>query len=136
MSTQSRVMDYHELLDKDLKDYIGVVCYGPTKEEYEANEALPLKQQKELWYFYFHCEEERLSDYYKQHNSHRRPILLVVEPGLLFCVDSKAWDGIKRDGGWIVSGEIDQLTVVPSIWIKGYYHGFLTDGIVSDNLEK
>jgi hypothetical protein len=36
---------------------------------------------------------------------------------------------------WTVTGSLPNITVVPSINCIGRYHGFITDGIISDDCE-
>lgn len=66
-----------------------------------------------------------------------RPPLYVTLPNLdVFCVDSYAREGGKKLGsGWDVSGTAPILTISPSINIVGYYHGWIRDGIITDDCE-
>jgi hypothetical protein len=83
-------------------------------------------------------------------NLKRRKPLWVKLPGeLLFLIDGRAYD-TKYVGkplgswgpddyklgyhgeGWTVTGEPPLITCSPSIHFPGYYHGFLTTGVVSD----
>lgn len=51
-------------------------------------------------------------------------------------------DGPSSNGdGWVRSGDAPNLTVQPSILVSSYrsrasYHGFLTDGVLSDDLDR
>lgn len=38
-------------------------------------------------------------------------------------------------GKWTVQGELPRITVSPSIHQVGYYHGFVRDGVISDDCE-
>ena len=63
------------------------------------------------------------------------PPIAVVMPygyGSLFCVDS-AVSGETR--GWQVTGDIENLAVSPSINIVNLYHGWIKDGVLSDDIE-
>ena len=82
------------------------------------------------------ADKDHLSDYYFQNNSSRQP-LLVKLPGIagLFCVDGKCRDSEKWYGGWTVIGEAPNITVTPSINLIGIYHGWLQNGIISDDCE-
>ncbi|MDE2467968.1 MAG: hypothetical protein KGL35_04315 [Bradyrhizobium sp.] len=84
------------------------------------------------WYL---ASPERLSDFYRQRNSHRRPLLVVLPGKDLFLVDGKCWNEKGMYGGWEVTGEAPLITVSPSINIVGFYHGWLRNGIISDDCE-
>jgi len=76
-----------------------------------------------------------ISDYYRQHNSDRQLLFIRVpklQHGTDFCVDSNASSGA---GGWTVTGEAPNITVNPSINIVGFYHGWLQNGVLSDDVE-
>ena len=74
----------------------------------------------------------------------RKPIIVVVPTrhgGISwFNVDSAPtsvpeshWD-VKVDLATLVKGQKPMITVTPSINLGGLYHGFLTDGVLSDDL--
>jgi hypothetical protein len=52
----------------------------------------------------------------------------------LLCVDYK-YTG--KENGWVVTGEAPNITTMPSInsFANPGYHGWLKDGILSDDLE-
>lgn len=92
------------------------------------------------WYWpAFFCMGNRLSDYYLQHNSHRKPLLVFLPGRTLFCVDGQCWKQENGQtvyyGGWKVTGEAPLITVEPSILIGGSYHGFLQNGVITDDCE-
>jgi hypothetical protein len=70
-----------------------------------------------------------------------RPPILVFLPGkVLFCVDGATFrtgpDGKTiYSGGWNVSGDLPNITLAPSINIGGIYHGFIRDGVISNDVE-
>lgn len=73
-----------------------------------------------------------LSDQYRERHLGRRPPIVVCLPGgRVFCVDGKSAGG----GGWTVSGDPPRITVTPSINWEGHYHGWLIDGVLSDDCE-
>lgn len=76
-----------------------------------------------------------LSDYYHQHNAGRRPLFVVLPGKELFLIDGQCWKDGRRYGGWEVSGEPPNITVSPSINIGGIYHGWLQNGVISDECE-
>jgi len=84
------------------------------------------------WYW---AKDEWLSDYYRQHNAHRRPLMVILPGRHLFLLDGQCWSGEKRYGGWTVSGDAPLITVSPSINIGGSYHGWLQNGVISDDCE-
>jgi hypothetical protein len=60
----------------------------------------------------------------------------VLPGGYTFCIDSRARrDGKAYGDGWKVSGEMPNISLTPSINIVGSYHGFITNGVISDDLE-
>lgn len=81
--------------------------------------------------------ERHLSDYYRQHNSHRAPIMVCLPGNCLWCVDSQTVDNGQWSGasGWTVTGEAPFITVAPSINIGGTYHGYLQNGVISDDVD-
>lgn len=71
------------------------------------------------------------STHYTVDHAGKRPMLAVVLPdGNIWSMDAKAPNG----SGWTVSGEPPNLTARPSV-DSGTYHGWLTDGVFSDDLE-
>lgn len=78
-------------------------------------------------------------EYVRDHEATRLPIVVMIPGrntrgeihGWPFCVDANASDS---DHGWEVSGTPPQITVTPSIHAIGVYHGWITDGIISDGL--
>lgn len=85
-------------------------------------------------------EQERitlnnLSDQYHAENSNRRPLVVILPGRNFFCVDSKCFNEKGLYGGWVVKGIPPKITVTPSINAVGRYHGFITNGIISDDCE-
>lgn len=95
---------------------------------------IPKDCDKDSWPWYL-SENDDLSDYYHQNNSHRQPLLVILPGHNLFLVDGKCWDRGRKYGGWRVSGEAPNITIQPSIDLKGFYHGFLTNGVIGDDVE-
>jgi len=80
---------------------------------------------------------EELTDQYWALPEPRRAPLIVVVPArhgdrltaCWHCIDSKCYNKEQGyHGGWKVSGEAPLITVQPSIDIKGWWHGNLTNG--------
>lgn len=135
MSWECRLITYQrESNGKSLN--VGDMFYGPTKEEVTADDLLTLDRQRGLWWPYAMCKDRLLSDYYRQHNAHRRPLLVFMPGRVLFCVDAMITrDGLPAGGGWSVSGEAPLITVSPSINMQGIYHGYIQNGIITDDCE-
>lgn len=77
-----------------------------------------------------------LAPEYWRDNYANRPPLCVQIPGVpsdwTFYVDSKSSDGVS---GWAVTGEPPNITVSPSIHAFGVYHGWLQNGVLSDDID-
>lgn len=77
-----------------------------------------------------------LSDNYKSTAQGKRAPLYVMTPAGPFCVDqSQVVNGEFAGGGWYVSGEAPNITVSPSINFPGQYHGWLQNGLLTDDCE-
>jgi hypothetical protein len=74
--------------------------------------------------------EADLSDAYRAVYAGKRPPLIVRLPGGAgdFCVDGDYGGEI-----WTVTGEAPNITVSPSIHAPGLYHGWLENGVLSDD---
>lgn len=76
-------------------------------------------------------EQSRFSIYYKQNHAMNRPPICVKCPdGRDWMIDMKSSNG----EGWKVTGEPPFITCSPSI-DTGTYHGFLQNGVFTDDLE-
>jgi hypothetical protein len=79
---------------------------------------------------------EAIAPNYLKHNAHRLPISVQLPCGA-WCVDlrqrsnEKGWYG----DGWEVVGELPFITVAPSINVDGGWHGYITHGEISEDLE-
>lgn len=81
-----------------------------------------------------------LSDYYDAHNRASRPPLIVKIPGAYgtFNIDAPVSPGDRTTDarhGWEVTGTPPNVTVHPSINAVGHYHGWLKDGVLSDDVD-
>lgn len=63
----------------------------------------------------------------------RSPICVCLPGGGWWTVDQKPSNG--SESGWTVTGDAPNLTAQPSINAEGLYHGWLKDGVLSDDLE-
>lgn len=99
------------------------------------------------WAFYAPADTARLSVRYLGHVAPvRRPIIVIIPsrlgPGRVtsFCIDGHptsdpgaAWQ-VTVDVLSLVEGEKPDITVYPSIHCVGDYHGWLTNGVLSDDI--
>ncbi len=65
-------------------------------------------------------------DWYRK----RPPICVRLPDGKDWVVDSRSTGG----GGWVITGEVPNITASPSI-LTETYHGFLHNGVLSNDLE-
>jgi hypothetical protein len=73
---------------------------------------------------------------YHQRNAGRPPLVVRLPGPVDWGVDGPAWKGGQPYGdGWDVSGDPPLVTVSPSINISGIYHGWLQNGVISDDCE-
>lgn len=95
-------------------------------------------------YFSEHYDETRtkefdrlLSPEYRRDWYGKRPPLFVVTPAGPWCVDAQSTDGHGNytGHGWTVTGTPPNLTASPSINMVGIYHGWLKNGVLTDDLE-
>jgi hypothetical protein len=87
-------------------------------------------------------DEEMIQTYYEKHVfseeylrdwKGRRPPLMICLPGAGPRILDQRWKDNTR--GWTITGEPPNLTASPSIDIKGKYHGWLQNGVLSDDVE-
>jgi hypothetical protein len=79
---------------------------------------------------------DHMGDNYKRDWADKRPPIVVwLPPGFPFWVDLKPSDGDQT--GWTVTGSIEDgtLTVAPSISCPPDYHGFIQNGVITDDVE-
>lgn len=69
-------------------------------------------------------------------HSNRRPLTVRLPGPVHFPVfGPETKDGLLQPNGWKVEGEPPALTVTPSIHCAGVYHGYITDGVIADDIE-
>lgn len=95
----------------------------------------------DMWFAHEMVEGEHAA-FYKDHYlsaeylrdciGKRPPIIVILPDGSQFCVDSCAKGSTN---GWTVTGREPNITVSPSINAVGRYHGFLSNGVLSDDVE-
>lgn len=66
----------------------------------------------------------------------RDPLVVRLPGGTDFCVDGPTFSaGQRGSGGWTVTGEPTAITLSPSINIGGSYHGWIQNGVITDDCE-
>ncbi len=80
-------------------------------------------------------------EYFKDWYGKRPPIMIVLPNGSHWLIDSRFGGGPndeRKPNGWVITGEVPNLTAMPSInhLGPGGYHGWLKDGVLSDDLEE
>lgn len=95
---------------------------------------LPKNADMTEWPWYL-AKESNLSDNYYSINKHRQPLFVLLPRRTLFVIDGKCWSNGKKYGGWSVTGDAPNITVQPSINIQGTYHGWLQNGVISEDCE-
>lgn len=125
MTWQCEVVEY----PGDWSDMkVGQMFYGPTEEEALAGD--------DKWDSILCLYSKHLSEYYKENNSHRRPLFVILPGNTPFCIDGQCRSGERGFyGGWTVTGVEPNITVQPSINLGGTYHGWLQNGVISDDCE-
>lgn len=104
-----------------IQDRVGLMWYAPKMVEADPSDP-------HADYVLNHI----LSPEYKRdHYGKRPPIFVVLPSGDWFCPDQKTSSG----SDWTVTGEPPQITVSPSINAIGSFHGWLRDGVLSDDVE-
>jgi len=103
----------------------GDAFWGPGLEE----------EDDPKWTRSVHFVCRHLSEFYLTTNIHRKPLVVVLPNKDLFCVDGMCWSSGNYYGGWMVTGDAPNITVHPSINLHGGYHGFIQDGVISDDVE-
>lgn len=78
-------------------------------------------------------KERHLTAQYFADNAGRQPLIVMLPGRHYFCVDGQCFSAERGHyDGWNVTGTPPQITVTPSINMEGRYHGFLTNGVLSD----
>lgn len=73
-------------------------------------------------------------NYYRDWNGKRPPLWICLPGGNWWCVDTLPVPSLQGDG-WKVTGAVPCITVSPSINFEGGYHGWIRDGVVTDDCE-
>ncbi len=111
----------------------------------DANDSDAQKQPGAMWFIenYGPGGEYRdfavngmLSAEYLRDHADRAPICVRLPDGTPWVVDqSFGPQGGGGKPGWMVTGDVPTITARPSVHMIGSYHGWLTDGVLSDDLD-
>lgn len=111
-------------------------------ELYPASGSVDVGKRRigDMWFLDLPEEELRkreLSDQYWRENAQNRKPLVVLLPGKwTFLIDGKCFSHERGYyDGWTVTGSVPLITVSPSINLVNRYHGWLRDGIISDDVD-
>jgi hypothetical protein len=81
-------------------------------------------------------ESPTLNDHYKSDWKASRLPVIIFTPGGWWSPDQRYFgDGGWHGAGWKVFGLFPLITATPSINFPGFYHGWLQDGGLSDDIE-
>lgn len=88
------------------------------------------------WWLDEAVRDKLSAEYNATTRAHRAPLIVRLPGDLDFCIDSRAWSGGKVYGdGWHPVGDPPRVTLNPSINFPGIYHGWIRDGVISDDCE-
>lgn len=74
-----------------------------------------------------------ISPEFRRDHQGKRPPMVVVLPGYgEWCIDDKM---SSTGSGWTVTGEPPNVTLSPSVNAVGAYHGWIQNGVISDDCE-
>jgi hypothetical protein len=75
--------------------------------------------------------------YLREHKHLRPPLFVKLPDGTEFCIDFCSSREIPAGGGegWGCKGDAPLITISPSINVVGSYHGFIQDGVITDDCE-
>ena len=124
MAWRCRLVDHPRFGADEPRPQIGDMWFAPAMvEKYE----------------HFYLDHQLSHQYKEQHLGKRPPLIVYLPPGFSFCVDDAYRGGHWGDNpareGWTVTGEAPNITVAPSINCVGTYHGWLQNGVLSDDVE-
>lgn len=96
----------------------------------EEPESYSSAQPGDMWYI--DRELDQLSQFYRDNNQHRKPIMVKLPSNDYFCIDAPCYSQERGSyGGWTVTGEAPNISVSPSINLVDRWHGFLTGGVLT-----
>ncbi|MFA6046657.1 MAG: hypothetical protein WC718_16855 [Phycisphaerales bacterium] len=120
MTWQCRLVDRETALARGEQSQVGDMWFLPAMLNPEHGS--------------FYLDNILSAEYQRDWLGKRPPICVVLPGGHWFNVDSQA-SGAGDKHGWTVTGEAPNITVHPSINCVGTYHGWLRNGVLSDDCE-
>lgn len=117
MAWQLRLVERGNTWDAETRPKIGDVWFA----HYLTQDA----DHRSLW-------DGIKSDEFTRDWEGKRPPICIALPG--FKGSTVVWIPDQKPG-WTVTGEAPNLTVTPSINVEGVYHGFIQNGMITDDLE-
>jgi len=113
-------------------------CKLVDREEIRARGEQP--QPGDMWYADWYLHEDGspvsfLSPEYKRDWLGKRPPIAIQLPcGDAWVIDM-CFGSDPKNHGWTITGEVPNLTASPSINAVGSYHGWLQNGVLTDDIE-
>lgn len=87
----------------------------------------------------FYREHLLSPEYLRDWDGKRPPIAVMCPDGTPWVIDERYGrddaTGHRVNQGWTVTGDPPNITAMPSINVVGRYHGWLRDGVLSDDIE-
>jgi hypothetical protein len=71
------------------------------------------------------------AEYERDWAGKRPPMIVKLPGGEEWCIDMPCRGG----PGWTITGEPPRVTISPSINVPGRYHGWIRDGVLTDDCE-
>jgi hypothetical protein len=126
--------------------FIGTFIHFPTLDDLAdlPSRGQPAGEARQVWpgecfhHIGMLTEDDRvgLSKQYLAIAS-QRPPLFIFTPGGWWCPDQLAWNVKQRwhGPGWSIRGNFPRITITPSILFPDRYHGWVTDGALSNDID-
>lgn len=89
----------------------------------------------DMWYLSEPSDAYRARHIAPEHAG-KRPLVVLLPGPCQFAIFGPTWTSAgPGPSGWAVTGEPPLLTVTPSISIRGIYHGYIRDGVITDDID-
>lgn len=89
----------------------------------------------DMWYATDSAEFEQGLDYETNRRGKVPPLWIKLPSKDFHCLDSKSFDGKSYGNGWVIKGEPPNITVTPSINYIDRWHGWISNGVMSDDCD-
>lgn len=104
-----------------------------------GNVDITKRQVGDMWYLDVKEDElkdRNLTQHYFKHNAGRKPLVVLLPGRYYFLIDGQCYNEQKGYyDAWTVKGVPPLISVEPSINMVGRYHGFLRNGVISDDCD-